>query len=75
MFERINVISIFTIILLCRLSLATLYFQKYTSVDNSGTKPVTQDIEIDTVYNVVVFRLSGDGITPGTFAIVDYTKV
>ena len=55
--------------------IAVLYSQKYTSVDKSDNKPVTQDIEIDTVSNVVVFRLTGDDIAPGTFAVLDYTKV
>jgi len=36
---------------------------------------MTQNIEIDIANNVVVFRLTGEGIAPGTYAVLDYTKV
>jgi len=35
---------------------------------------VTSDVEIDKTSNLVSFYLSGEGVAPGTFAVVDYTK-
>jgi len=48
--------------------------KKYQLTDSDGPAPVTEDIEIDTANNVVVFRLSGAGMEPGTFAVLDHTK-
>jgi len=48
--------------------------KKYSEVYENGRTPVKEDIEVDTEKNTVVFRLSGQGITPGTFALFDYTK-
>jgi len=48
--------------------------KKFQITDNSGKTPVSQDVEIDMANNYAVFYLTGDNITPGTFAILDYTK-
>jgi hypothetical protein len=46
----------------------------YSNVDKTGSSPVNQDIEINKAKNTMVFRLSGDGIEAGTFAVLDYSK-
>jgi hypothetical protein len=48
-------------------------FESSYKTDGSD-KTVKTDIEIDTVSNVVVFRLTGSDLTPGTYAVIDYTK-
>jgi len=48
--------------------------KKFQMADNSGSKPVNQDIEIDMSNNYAVFYLTGADIAPGTFATLDYTK-
>jgi hypothetical protein len=46
----------------------------YHSTDKTGTTPVDQDIEVNTAKNTLVFHLNGEGIEPGTFAVLDYSK-
>jgi len=47
--------------------------KKYQTVNTNGNTPVIQNIEVDSANNLV-YRLTGDGITPGTFAVLDYTR-
>jgi len=46
----------------------------YRTVDKSGDNKLDQEVDIDTSNNQLVFRLNGEGIAPGTFAVQDYTK-
>jgi len=48
--------------------------KKFQVADNSGNNPVNQDIQIDMANNYAVFYLTGDSVSPGTFAVLDYTK-
>jgi len=48
--------------------------QMYHNIDKDGTSVVNQDIKIDTEKNTVIFHLSGNGIEPGTYAVIDYAK-
>jgi hypothetical protein len=48
--------------------------QKFQVVDKSGGSPLSQNVELNAAQNTVVFRLIGQDITFGTFAVLDYTK-
>jgi hypothetical protein len=48
--------------------------KKFQVVDNSGSTPVREEVEIDLTNNYAVFHLTGNSIAPGTFAALDYTK-
>jgi len=47
--------------------------KKYQTVTNYGGASITQDMEIDASNNIVT-KLSGNGLAPGSFSVLDYTK-
>jgi hypothetical protein len=46
----------------------------YRHTDKTGTTPIQQDIEVNLGKNTLSFNLQGEGIAPGTVAVVDYSK-
>jgi hypothetical protein len=71
-----------TVILLAAIIAGVAYFYRsthtlkevakiYHRTDKNG---VNEDIEIDTDKNIVIVHLNGEGIEPGTFVVLDYTK-
>jgi len=81
----IGVTVVFSVILLAAIILGAVYFfhstdtlkevaKMYRIAEHNGQTTINEDIEINTDKNIVTVHLKGEGIEPGTFVVLDYTK-